>query len=102
MYEIAYWKINAVIGMAKDNNLPPATAVLVKKFDKIKFHLDQDLHMEGMQIIHDMFVEMKTTKSAHKIWEHNGDMMDLLNRAEKSLEKNSALIFLLDPILQCL
>lgn len=102
MLEIDYTKINAVIGMAKKNNLPPATAVLVKKFDKIKFRLDQGLHMEGMQIIHEMFVEMKSRKSAHKMWEHNGDMMDLLKRAEKSLESNSALIFLLDPTLQYL
>ena len=94
MYPIAYWKIEAVIGMTK--NYFPVTAKLVKDFDKIRFLIDKDLSREGMMIIHDMFMEMKTKKSPHKMYELNEDMMDLQKRADKKLNgKISALIFLL-------
>jgi len=111
MSKIAYWKIEHVIGMAK--NSFPVTENLVKDFNNIMFSLDDGLRNEGMMIVHEMFQELRKGKDAHKMWDHQGDMLDFLKRAKgrnnespqksrKKLKKNSALIFLLDPTLQYL
>jgi len=93
MYEIAWQKLDVVYGMTKVSF--PVTANIVMKFDQVKFLIENDLFFEGMLIVDDMFVEMKNGRNVHKMYDLNGDLFDLLKRAEKRQRRNhSALIFL--------
>lgn len=101
MFDIAYWKMEAVVGMTKASF--PVTANIVMRFEKVKFIIEDSFFLEGLMIVDDMFVEMKEQKRVHKMYELNGEMVDLLKRADKNLNgKLSALIFLLALISQYL